>query len=236
MSDYRIYFSFNNRENVFELPVNPESIEISNGQNSKQYDIAALGEINVIKSPQLTEYTMSSFFPAIDVRRAYEDGNQNPVDPFITSQYYLPPMKYVEYIQSWMASKKPMRMNISSPTININTAASIEKFQWKEVAGSGGDIEYTITLKEFIFYAAKSIIVDAVPESNKTLIIKKTTRPNERQTPRTYKLIAGDNLSKIAKKILGDDSRWREIQKLNGIQNHQLKNLPIGMVIRLPKG
>lgn len=39
---------------------------------------------------------------------------------------------------------------------------------------------------------------------------------------------------KIAKRELGDGSRWKEIQKLNGLTDAQLKTLKIGSVLKLP--
>ncbi len=239
MSNYSIFLRYNSGAEGFQIPVNPETIEITDGQNSKQYDISQLGEINVLKSPSLREYSFSSFFPARGVRQYYVDGKS--IDPFITSEYYLLPMGprgsgikgYVDFIKSWMIAKRPVRFIIASPTIQLSTPASIEKFQWKEVAGSGGDIEYTITLREYVFYAAKPL--EVAEKDGKPVVKKSIVRPNERQIPETYKLVAGDSLFKIAKMILGDDSRWRELQKLNNIPTDKLRSLPIGMVIKLPK-
>jgi nucleoid-associated protein YgaU len=51
---------------------------------------------------------------------------------------------------------------------------------------------------------------------------------------RTYTVVAGDNLSKIAKKLLGDANRWREIHQLNAdtIKNPDL--IRPGQVLKIP--
>lgn len=51
---------------------------------------------------------------------------------------------------------------------------------------------------------------------------------------RTYTVVAGDNLSKIAKKLLGDANRWREIHALNDetIENPNL--IKPGQVLKIP--
>jgi nucleoid-associated protein YgaU len=51
---------------------------------------------------------------------------------------------------------------------------------------------------------------------------------------RTYTVVSGDNLSKIAKKLLGNANRWREIHELNKdtIKNPDL--IHPGQVLRIP--
>ncbi len=67
MKPYGIELSFNNREKFFQIPINPESITISDGNKGSTYDIEALGEINVVKHRKLTEYSFESFFPHLGI-------------------------------------------------------------------------------------------------------------------------------------------------------------------------
>ena len=51
---------------------------------------------------------------------------------------------------------------------------------------------------------------------------------------RTYTVVAGDSLSKIAKKLLGNANRWREIHELN---KDTVKNPDVihpGQVLKIP--
>ncbi|MEG6521142.1 LysM peptidoglycan-binding domain-containing protein [Desulfotomaculum sp. 1211_IL3151] len=243
---YAMELSFNNGADFFVVPVLPERVDISRGGKGKTYDIigpkgrttltgAELdmgGEINVIKSPKLLEVSFSSMFPA----RKY---------PFVVAQL-KPPAKYVEYITKWMKSKHPIRFifvgynTLSSTekkadiTFDLNIAASIEQFDWREVAGSPGDIEYTIKLKEYRFYSAKKIIT-ATDANGNTVFHEQKTRPDTRIRPLTYTLQPGDNLWKVGMKVFGRDGRWREIQKLNNLTDADLKKLPIGMVLKIPQ-
>lgn len=52
--------------------------------------------------------------------------------------------------------------------------------------------------------------------------------------PRTYTVVAGDSLSKIARKLLGQASRWPEIHSLNKdvIKNPDL--IRPGQVLKIP--
>lgn len=221
---YGIELSFNNKEQVIELPVVPGSIELSDGGKGKTYDVSELGEINIIKDQKLSEYGFSSIFPA----HRY---------PFVATDVLLNPAEYVKYILGWMETNRPIRFIFTGAVFDINTPASIESFQWKEVAGSGGDIEYSIKLKKYVFYAAQRVrpVQQVVAGVSTTALTKeKPERQNDKQPPKTYTMVAGDTLWSVAQKNLGDGSRWGEIQKLNGITDAEIKRLPIGKVLKLP--
>ncbi|GJM70259.1 hypothetical protein HMSSN036_24750 [Paenibacillus macerans] len=133
-----------------------------------------------------------------------------------------------------MTAKRPIRFIFTSDTYDINTPASIESFTWKEVAGSGGDIEYDIQLKKYVFYAAQKITRETTNGGGQ--VQKKTakTRPNDKQQPKNHTMVAGDSLWKVAQTKLGNGALWKEIQKLNGIKDSDLKRLPVGKVLKLP--
>lgn len=226
MAEYGIFLSFNNQQEGFQIPINPGEIEVGEGSNSSTYDIVGLGEISVIKSPKLSSYAFSSIFPA----QAY---------PFISASIVLEPSEYVDMINEWKATRRPIRFVFAGANLDINEAVSIDDFTWKEVAGTSGDIEYTLKLKKYVFYSAQRMnVTTRQVEGNTTQVIQKGTKPrqNDRQTPKTHTLTPGEDLWTVAKRELGDDSKWREIQKLNGISDAQLKKLPVGMVLKLPGG
>jgi len=226
MRVYGVQLSYNNEEEKIHLPINPESIEVGEAGKGKVYDIASIGEINVIKDRSLTEYSFKSLFPA----RWY---------PFVTVDSPLLPMQYIKMIEKWMTTKRPIRFIFTSDTYDINTAASIESFQWKEVAGSGGDIEYTLSLKKYVFYGARRLTIvsstEVAPDQEEEVVVapEPPERPNDREEPTTYTLVSGDNLWKVAKAQLGDGDRWKEIQTLNDISDAELKALPTGKVLKL---
>lgn len=217
---YGIELSFNSKAESFQLPVMPGSLEISESANGRTYDIVALGEINVIKNLKLSEYEFSSLFPA----QRY---------PFVTVQTLLQPIEYVRLIIKWMESRLPIHFIFTSDSFEINTLASIESFNWKEVAGGAGDIDYDIKLKRYVAYAATKVPQTSI--SGPVIAASAVpARPDETQQPKTYTLVSGDTLWAVAKRFLGDGARWPEIQKLNGITEAEIKRLQIGRVLKLP--
>jgi LysM repeat protein len=225
---YGVWLSWNNQTEGFQLPINPGSIDIGEGGKSSTYDIEKLGEVNVIKSPKLTTYAFDGLLPS----REY---------PYLAAPLF-PPVTvngkkqnyYVHYITKWMASKRPIRFVLVGENYEINTAATIESFSWQDVAGSGGDITFSLTLKKYVFYAAQKVDVGQTAAGAVKVTKKTAARANDKQTPKTYKLAAGDTLWKVAQKQLGNGDRWKEIQALNAISSAELKSLQIGRVLKLP--
>lgn len=217
--DYSV--SFNLTEDGFRIPVNPAVINIREGGQSKTYDVAKLGEINVIKNPRLAEISFDSEFPA----RWYPHVVAEPEGPF----------DYIEQIEKWMKERKPVHFVFAGSTFDINTLVSIEEFSWRESGGAVGDIAYSIKLKRYVPYSAKKLIIKHEQDrSVSVLSADAPPRPDNREKPQTYTLVAGDNLWKVAQKFLGNGARYPEIQRLNNISDAQLKRLPVGMVLKLP--
>jgi nucleoid-associated protein YgaU len=226
MVEFAIELSFNNFEEAFVLPVNPESFAVRSPGDSKAYTVSGLGEINVIKDPKLLEISFSSFFPA-------EFG------PYVMVKEadWLSPGEYVGYIEKWKATKRPIRFHAVSSTYALNMPVSIESFEWEEKPGAPGEIEYRLSLKKYIFYGAKRVSVGSTNSQGEVQVkVSEPARADDRQLPGTYKLVSGDSLWAVAKKFLGDGSRYRELQELNGITDAQAKSLPVGLEIKLPEG
>lgn len=228
--NYSVWLSWNNQKKEgFPLPVNPSSFEVSEKGKGSTYDINKVGEINMIQKPKLTSYSLEGILPAQKYSFVQTD-LRGPVIHNGEKQNH-----YVYFITKWMKSERPIRFVLLGGGYDINEAVSIESFSWKDVAGSGGDLSYSLTLQKYVFFAARKVKLQQSEQSASPLLIKdQPARSHNKETPKTYTLIAGDTLWKVAQKQLGDGTRWKEIQAINNISSAELKRLRIGRVLNLP--
>lgn len=61
-----------------------------------------------------------------------------------------------------------------------------------------------------------------------------STAASADSSPKTYTVASGDSLSRIAKHMLGDASRWREIFEANRDQIENPDLIQPGQVLKLP--
>lgn len=221
MADYGIFLSVGDGIEGFRLPVNPPEIEVKEQGQGSVYTVMRLGEINVIKEPKLTEISFESFFPA----QRY---------PYVVGNILLEPLSYVNMLQKWLSERQIVRFILTGSTVDINMLVSIENFTWREKAGAIGDIEYELSLKRYVHYAPKRVVIKQQQANQVVVQQSKPPRPVEQKPPKTYTLKPGDTLWSLAARFLGSGTRWREIAQLNGIKDSQVRRLPVGMVLKIP--
>lgn len=231
MRDYSLTLSSNHGTEKLEFVILPQKIDVSESGNNKSYEISKLGEINVIKNVKLAEISFDGIFPA----RWFPGANVGK------EKEWIAPRTYVDKIQKWRSELRPIHLVLIGSGMDINEHVSIEAFSWSEVAGAPGDIQYQISFKIYRPYSARKVYVvtNTTATSTSASVEKQTSvnaRTDTRVHPKTYSLVAGDSLWKVAKKFLGDGAQYKQIQTLNGIKDSELKKLPVGKVIKLPEG
>lgn len=220
---YKMYLSVNDDEG-FMLPVLPEKISFSENGDNKTYNIINLGEINTINKPKLTEISFESFLPSNN-------------GPYVSSEQLFAPSFYLSKIREWRDKEQKIRFIFVGSPLEVNDLFTIENFKVSENGGEVGDIYYSIELKRYKPYSAKKVVVLTTQISNvsavkKEIISKAPSRPVTKATPKTHVVIKGDTLWGIAKKYLGNGSRYPEIAKLNNIKNPDL--IIDGQVLKIP--
>lgn len=221
--DYKMYLGINNGEEGFTLPVLPEKIDLNESGDNKTYDIINLGEINTINLPKLTEISFEGFFPK----------NKGP---YVSSEQLFEPSFYISKIKEWRENRQNIRFIFAGGPLEINDLFTIENLKLTEKGGEVGDIYYSIELKKYRPYAAKKVtIISNANTTNKSVTIKASVpRPSSKANSKTYTVIKGDTLWKIAKKYLNDGGRWREIYNLNKSIMKNPDTIHPGQVLKLP--
>jgi LysM domain. len=231
-SPFTMKMGWNNGKEGWEFPVLPDEINIKRDGSGKDYNIIGTGPISTIEKPKLAEISFKSFFPGHNYpfNQSIYHWNTNVPDP----------NAYVNDINRWMHSGYPVRFvyvgsNSEDDTAKISLPMSIESFERWEEAGSPGDIFYSLKLKEYVFHYPQKVKAVTTTDGTTKLLKGPPKRSDERVPAKTYTLKPGDTLMKVARKLLDDDARWKEIQKLNGITDADLKRLPVGKLLQLPE-
>ncbi len=183
------------------LPVPPQEFTIQKGNNNQVVTVEGIGELNIIGSAKLVGLSISSFFPS----QYY---------PFCTSKEIKEPYDYVEIIEKWIKTGKPIILNIERHGFYLTCL--IENFSYGEKDGSG-DVYYTMDIKEYKILR---------PNIENSGISNSDLRQQTKKPAKTYIVNSGDTLWKIAQREYGNGSKWREIADKNGVKDP--KKLQIG--------
>lgn len=208
-----MWLSWQNLAEQLQIPVLPPSYEVEVSNKNQVVNINELGDINLIGKSGLKHMTVSSFFPNQDY-------------PYVTTQNRHDPHVYVESIEKWRLSGKPIRLIITETPINL--AMSIDSFSYREQDGSG-DIYYDLELSEYKFTnikQSKKEYEDPIKTGS-----KKDVKRETKETPKTYTVKAGDTLSIIAKKTTGNSANYKKIAEKNNIKNPNI--IKVGQVLKL---
>lgn len=217
-----------------QFPVAPA--ELSTKINGRNETIVLMneGEVNVIKKTGLTDIEFEVLLPNVKYPfSVYPNGFQ-------------PATFYLEKLEKLKVGTKPFQfiINRMMPNGNLlfdtNMTVSIEEYEILESAENGFDVNVRIKLKQYKAYGNKKInLKTATKAGNSTSTAKTATKATVEQkrpttgktTPKTHTVKAGETLWAIAKKYLGDGSKYTELAKINNISNPNV--IKAGQVIKL---
>lgn len=198
---YAIFFDYNN--NTYRLPVNPETLEISQKLSTEKYNVLKLGEIVVPSNKELVTYSFETEFPY--KVQSYVKTTKN----FKNSDFWI------NLFETWMKNKTPVRF-IATNGIgkDINTLVLIETFNCTEKAGEEGDKYVAFELIEYKKFTKKVAKVNNISRNKATVSEAASTNTNP-NTNKTYTVKSGDTLWAIAKTYYGNGALYNKIYEAN---------------------
>ena len=212
------------------LPIAPPKLSVKINNANETVTLINEGEINILKKAELTDIEFECRIPQEKYPFAvYKSG-------FKGADYFL------DYFESLKTSKKPFQFIVcrKRPTgkrlFDTNIKVSMEDYKITEDAKNGFDILVKIKLKQWRDYGTKTVNISFNMEKPKASVEPQreaTTSPAP-AAAQTYTVVKGDCLWNIAKKHLGDGSRWPEIYNLN---KDKIKNPNLiygGQVLTMP--
>ncbi len=203
------------------LPIAPSKFSVSIQNKNKTVELINDKQINILKLPGLTDISFEFVLP-------------NSKYPFVTN--WQPPQYYLSVLEKLKVNLQPFQFVIArslpngQPSFATNMSVSLESYEIVEDAENGFDITVKVNLKQYRPYATQTVEIKTSVGGSK-VSVKKNARAQTKQPDKTYTVQKGDTLWNIAKKYLGDGSKYKQLATLNNISNPNF--LSIGQVLKL---
>jgi len=200
---YGYTFFFRYKDTVIELPITPPELEIKIGSNNEKVSLINGGDINILKSPTLTEVEFEARFPM----RQYPYARR-----FVDFQYYY------DFFKDLKENKKMFRFIVTRlGDWDTNLLMAIEEMNIKEDHDEGDDVIIEFSLRQAKEYGVK-VLSSKKPTSTSTASSNAPKRDTANQ-PATqdveYTIKDTDTLYALGKKFYGDGEMWQVIYSYN---------------------
>ena len=211
------------------MPITPSKVKVKINNQNDTLTLINGEEINILKEPGLTDVSFDLLVPQVSY--PFTNGEAQSAD------YYL------SLFERLKTSKQPFQwiLNRSRPNGRVlfytNLTVGMEDYQITDDAEEGFDISVTVSLKQYRHYGTKTVTIQPAPTPTETPTA--TVEQPQRETSQapqqtTYTVKSGDCLWNIAKKYLGDGSRYNEIYNLNKDKITNPNLIYAGQVLTLP--
>lgn len=217
------YFYFDN----LMLPVPPPSMQVQVNNKNKTVNLINEGEINIIKTPGLTEVSFEIMLPNQFYPFAFY-GNNLTSNTLTRLAGLTPSIQYAkDYVSNFeelKTTQKPFRFIVTRMTRNFvflsdtNLLVTLEDYSVNENADNGFDWQIPLTLKQYKPYATKELKVTENADGTKTATLEET-RFTEQEIPTAYETTRQMTAWEVCKRASGGSLDWRQVADLNNILN-----------------
>ena len=196
-------FYFDDGSTLITFPITPGELTIKVGSRNETVDLINEGEINILKSPSLTEVEFDARFPMR--KYPYSKTHEN----FKT---------YYDFFKTLKENKKSFRFIVArttpggTRTWDTNLQMTLEELKFEESADEGDDVIVSFSLKQYKPYGVQTISVSAYTTSTSRSV---RDTGNRGSSSSSYTVQYGDCLYNIAKAAYGDSSKWKAIYEAN---------------------
>lgn len=218
---YRFYLKQN--EEQILLPVAPAELITQVKGESKKVELVDVGEGSILKEIGLRRLSFKILLPAVQYSFVQTEGA------------FQKPIFFLNQFRQYKMSKKPVSLIVfrkladGTELFSGNMEVSFEEYIVVEKGGEQGDFWVEIQLKEYRKITATTYCLKQ--QQNQMTLEETGVKREGRQIPNTYTVKKGDSLWKIAKTMLQDGSRYKEIAQKNGITNPN--KIQVGQILYL---
>lgn len=190
-----------------KLPLPPEKIPIKYSGQNQTASLINGEEINIIRPSGLAEISLEAVIPQMDYPCAMWDGSIDGAEDFLKR---LSDLKNKGTPFEFTVIREGPGGSLFDTVLDV----TLESYSVSDDVSQGLDLLVSLSMKEYRNYGTK-IMNFTVVDDTAHIESKEEERKGEAPQVKTYTVVKGDCLWSIAKKQLGNGSRWQEIYQLN---------------------
>ena len=193
------------------LPIAPEKLQIKINNGNKTVVLMNEGQINIIKSPKLTDIEFECSIPHTKYPFATYAFGFKPVS------YYLDHFERLKTLHAHFQFLVSRTLPTGKVLFSTNIKATLEDYKITEQAKDGFDLTVKIKLKQYRAYGTKTVTIknSSSNAKSKAAVSKKRDTSKTTSVSQTYTVVKGDCLWNIARKFYNDGSKYTVIYNAN---------------------
>ena len=218
---YSVYIRSNGTR--YKFPVNPEEIKKTCKMNVEKYQVLGGKQVSVPAYTELSEYSFDCELPFREIHYMEPESRADP-------DYYINMLKKAQ------TDKLPLQLIYSNgETDDESVKVLVESMEITEKAGEEGDKYLSLS---FLEYKAPTKKYMAVVTSQQPAALQETREQESNPAVtenKTYTVVKGDSLWKIAKQFYGNGALYTKIYEANkGVIDGNPNLIYPGQVFSIP--
>lgn len=222
------------------LPVPPEKMNLKIQNKNKTINLINEGEVNIIKTPGLTEISFDARLPNASYPFASYDTSfpDSLGSNFFGSNFSFKKADYfMSSFKTMKAGQTPFRLIIArmSPQFQMlsdtNLLVTLEDYSNNEDAKNGFDVIVPLRFKQYRPFGTKELVKTTNAKGEEVYTVKET-RLTTKEVPTAYQVRNEQSIWEACKRMSGGSLNWRTIAGLNGLSN-PIGSIKKGTVLRL---
>lgn len=210
------------------LPIAPQKIQVKSPGQNKTASLINGEEINIIKAPGLKDISFDAVIP------------QNRYPFAVYERGFEDAEAFLERLEELKENQEAFPFIVirdgpgNKSFYDTNLDVTLEDYTVSDDAKEGMDVIVSFNLKEYRPYGTRIMNFTIIPEQEIPQASAEDIRDGTPPQVSTYTVVKGDCLWKIAKKLLGDGSRYTEIYNLNRDKISNPNLIYPGQVLTIP--
>ncbi|CUH95873.1 hypothetical protein P22_1959 [Propionispora sp. 2/2-37] len=216
------------------LPVPPEKMDLKIKNKNKTINLINEGEVNIIKTPGLTEISFDARLPNRSYPFAsYDTSFSDSLKTNLLGNSFS--FKKADYFMSYFkqakATQTPFRLIIARMTpqfqmlSDTNILVTLEEYSNNEDARNGFDVVVPLRLKQYRPFGTKELVKTTNAKGEEVYTVRET-RITTQEVPSVYQIRNEQSIWEACKRISGGSLDWRAVAGMNGLSN------PIGSITK----